>query len=70
MDDWALAHSAAADHLTKCFIALLGEDDEDPASAPFCGCETCVVREVLYAALPHVERHLNKIYLETIPDSL
>jgi hypothetical protein len=44
-------------HLTACQDAM---DDtpfdtrdgevEDPANAPFCGCNTCVVREVLMAA--------------------
>ena len=43
----------AEDHLTACFEALeLRETDadaeiEDPAYGPFCGCTTCLVREVL-----------------------
>jgi hypothetical protein len=72
-DHWAKAHEVALDHLNKCFSILLDDEDdefdEDDACAPFCGCETCVVREVLYAALPHIERHLNKVYLEEIPDA-
>lgn len=30
-------------------------DDFDGA-APYCGCETCLVREILSAAWPHLER--------------
>jgi len=69
---WAEAHKVALDHLNKCFSVLMDDGEEecdDDACAPFCGCETCVVREVLYAALPHIERHLNKVYLEEIPDA-
>ena len=33
--------------------AELAEGDEGP-SAPFCGCETCIVREVLDAAWPYL----------------
>lgn len=29
-------------------------EGENPACAPFCGCVTCVVREVLDAAWPHL----------------
>lgn len=28
---------------------------EDPSTAPYCGCETCVIREVLSAAWPVIE---------------
>lgn len=28
----------------------------DPAFGPWCGCMTCTVREVLHAALPHLEK--------------
>jgi len=52
--DWGmLAHRNASEHLAACMEALDreqgGEDVDSPAIAPFCGCETCVVREVLYA---------------------
>jgi len=53
------AHELAEEHLDSCFEALdaegdLGEEAEWPAilAAPFCGCTTCVVREVLNAAWP------------------
>lgn len=29
-----------------------------PASAPFCGCEKCVTREVLVGAWPAIEQHI------------
>lgn len=34
-----------------------GEIDESPACAPFCGCDVCIVREILHAAYPHLEKH-------------
>jgi hypothetical protein len=49
----------AEDHLERCFDYLAkieeaeGEfehDDDDPGVAPFCGCNTCIVREVLAAS--------------------
>ena len=55
-DFGAEAQKAAEAHLAACQEAMFAmEEDvetevESPASAPFCGCDTCVVREVLYAA--------------------
>lgn len=55
-DFGAAAQKAAEAHLAACQEALFemeedsGELVESPASAPFCGCDTCMVREVLYAA--------------------
>lgn len=57
------AQQAAERHLAACQEALWAADQEPdvdkwpetPASAPFCGCDTCVVREVLYAAEPILE---------------
>ena len=44
---------AAEEHLDACAEALFAMDEgkevDSPASAPYCGCETCVVRETLYA---------------------
>lgn len=63
--DWGYeAQQVAEAHLSACHEALFAEQDADdcsmipesPASAPFCGCDTCVVREVLYAAWPVFER--------------
>lgn len=63
--DWGLeAHDAAINHLDQCdaWLAYFDNEDEeerpagqDPASAPYCGCQTCLVREVLYAAWPIIE---------------
>lgn len=50
------AHRAAMAHLDACFEAEFEEEGDTPASAPFCGCSDCVVREVLYAAWPIVVR--------------
>jgi hypothetical protein len=56
------AQKAAELHLAACNESLWGGEDsealergewpETPASAPFCGCDTCIVREVLHAAWP------------------
>lgn len=56
------AQKAAEAHLAACQEAMFAADEienpeEWPASpsiAPFCGCDTCVIREVLHAAWPHV----------------
>lgn len=56
---------AAERHLRLCDEALeLEEETEDPAnlppspaSGPYCGCETCVVREVLAGAWPTIEQY-------------
>lgn len=58
IDYGLLAHQDAIAHLSGCWDALVELDDDpdatvtDPASGPFCGCDTCIVREVLYAAWP------------------
>lgn len=56
----AQAQRAAEEHLAACQEALYAEEDYgdtdvaagSPAIAPFCGCDTCVVREILHAAWP------------------
>lgn len=55
--DWGVvAQRAAEEHLLACYAAMHSLDEgvevEDPAVGPFCGCETCEVREVLHAAWP------------------
>lgn len=47
----------AEDHLSACNEALYRDDElpvaewgETPAIGPYCGCDTCIVREVLWAA--------------------
>jgi hypothetical protein len=69
-DPYLAAQRAAEDHLDACFeyIDIMESpnepDDErydvpeDPASAPFCGCNTCIVRETLLAAREHLLRTL------------
>lgn len=61
VDVGVLAQRAAEKHLIACMEALYEQDGgnevESPASGPFCGCETCVIREVLYAAWPIFEEH-------------
>jgi hypothetical protein len=57
-----LAQRAAEKHLDACHEAMWaweeGDDEiESPASAPFCGCDTCIVREVLWAAWPIFQEH-------------
>lgn len=65
MTDWQVkedigirAQRAAELHLAACMEALSEWEEledgsiieiESPASAPFCGCDTCIVREVLWA---------------------
>jgi len=53
------AQQAAEQHLEACWAFEHGEVDDAPDfSAPFCGCETCQVREVLHAAWPHLRQGL------------
>lgn len=54
---WVEAHAAARDHFNACMMELHGEIDESPACAPFCGCDVCIVREILHAAYPLLEKH-------------
>jgi hypothetical protein len=56
-DHWAAAHTAAVQHFNECMMEVHGEIDESPACAPFCGCDVCIVREILHAAYPHLEKH-------------
>lgn len=64
--DWGVqAHTAAERHLDACDAWLAYFDDDepagerpaggDPSSAPYCGCQTCLIREVLHAAWPVLE---------------
>jgi hypothetical protein len=54
------AQQAAEEHWAACQEAEFGEQDdapaESPACAPYCGCDTCVVREILHAAWPYLRR--------------
>lgn len=63
--DWGFeAHQAAEQHLDACdaWLAYYDDPDEqerpagdDPASAPYDGCQTCLIREALHAAWPVIE---------------
>lgn len=63
LDYGALAQRAAEAHLAACWEALGAAEESDdpddwppsPAVAPFCGCDTCVVREVLFVAWDIIE---------------
>lgn len=50
------ATDAAESRLEECFASLDDVDlsSEYKMSAPFCGCTTCVVREVLDSAWPYL----------------
>jgi hypothetical protein len=56
------AQQAAEAHLAACDDALEAEQDPDAEfewpmlAGPYCGCPTCVVREVLHAAWPIFEQ--------------
>lgn len=62
------AQRAAEDHLDKVahyhdVMAEMGYSDvaiqtspPDPAFGPWCGCTTCEIREILHAAMPHLEK--------------
>jgi len=75
MPDWGvLAQKAAEKHLAACNEALFaiedGQEVESPASAPFCGCDTCQVRETLYAAWPILERWAVEEGSPTVGDTI
>lgn len=67
-DFGGLAQKAAEAHLAACWEAYWAEEEsenleglpESPACAPFCGCETCIVREVLFAAWPIIEEAITE----------
>jgi hypothetical protein len=46
------AQRAAEARLFDCFDGLYDDESGDSAVGPFCGCYTCIVREVLDAAWP------------------
>lgn len=65
-EDWGIEAQAAAElHIGAVWDYLHAMEDEDvdrdgedpgddPASAPFCGCTTCEVREILHAGAPFI----------------
>jgi hypothetical protein len=50
---------AAEHHLEACYDAMYDEADapDSPAVGAFCGCNRCIVREVLAGAWPQIERY-------------
>lgn len=62
-DDFAMAIQRAAEqHYAKVWEAYYDQEDAEdgeevlsPAVGPFCGCERCVVREILAGAWPAIE---------------
>lgn len=50
------AHDAAEKHLAICNAIEWEELDQEPEgftqAGPYCGCETCMIRETLHAAWP------------------
>jgi len=53
------AGDAALMRLERAYHELMNEDEYDgpgsPTLAPFCGCMTCMVREILDAAYPYLK---------------
>lgn len=74
VDAWiADAHNASMRRLVRCYEELFDDEQfEGPseASALFCGCETCIVREVLHAAAPFLQRALRDIDDLELPDPI
>ena len=50
------AQKAAETVLARAWEFLDEENDGEMLDAPFCGCDTCVVREVVMAAWPYLYR--------------
>jgi hypothetical protein len=50
-------HDAAIVRLSEAYEYLAGTSDGDALCAPFCGCDTCLVREILDSAMPILRRH-------------
>lgn len=67
------AQAAAEAHLAACMVSLFAEEEgtdeeapESPASAPFCGCETCLVREALVGAWKVVDAYCEDAVAEAL----
>lgn len=59
-DHFHEAHKAAEDHLQECWESIDNLDVDPETMAPFCGCTTCEVREILFAAMPHLEKGIRQ----------
>lgn len=60
MDHALAAQQAAEAHIEACWAHLHDEGPEPDTLAPFCGCLTCEVREILHAAMPHLRQLLQE----------
>lgn len=63
------AQQLAEAHLIACSEAMYDayedeEPPESPAFGPYCGCDTCIVREVLASAWPALEADAKAVALE------
>ena len=70
------AQRAAEEHLVAIWEAEEALEDDPtnpdidyPASAPWDGCDTCVVREVLHAAWPIIEGHFTATAVRALRDA-
>lgn len=72
------AQKAAEERLNAAYEQLWSEEDGDvpredspewDAVGPFCGCETCIVREVLDAAWPYLKQLAAVVESADTPDS-
>jgi hypothetical protein len=48
------ASDAAEEHLSLCFESLDDPSVQIETAGPFCGCNTCVVREVIAKSWPYM----------------
>lgn len=53
------------DHQNAC-LGACGDCPESPASASYCGCADCVVREVIHASFPAIARHVASLLAEEL----
>jgi hypothetical protein len=56
-EHWEQAHKDALKHFNACMMELYEDGEGTETSAPYCGCDVCVVREILYAAYDELEKH-------------
>lgn len=68
-DHYVDAHARARTHLYACESCLFDDghecgDECSKAAAPYCGCHTCIVREVIEAAYNDLEKHFHYKHME------
>jgi hypothetical protein len=68
--DWGrLAHEAAEAHLEAIFQAE-EDGDDSPSVAPYDGCQTCDIREILAGAWPVIEQMLREQITDAVNAAL